>query len=684
MGVSIKWLKEYVDFDWTPEELAHKLTMGGVAIEGIEKTESDTVLELDLTPNRGDCLGLINLAREVAALNSSDIKIPDLKLKENNEKINDYITVQIDAPELCLRYTARVVKNVAIKPSPVWLQEHLINSGIRPISNVVDITNYVMLETNQPLHAFDYNLLANDKKIVVRRADDGEKFTTLDDVERELDHEMLVITDGRQPVALAGIMGGQNTEINENTTTVLLESACFLGTNIRKTSRKLALRSDSSIRFEKSTDVNGVIYAINRAADLIQQLAGGEIVAGISDEYPVSQIPKKILLRPERVNYLLGTSISAEDIKNYILRLKFEVSEVKDYLMVEVPTYRPDIEMEVDLIEEVARLHGYQNISAELPSGPATQGGLTAYQKFRDLLKSLMAQRFYEVINYSFINPAFFDLLLLPEDSDLRQVVKIANPLSEDQSVMRTLLLPGLLNTIGRNLARKNENLAFFEIGSVFCPETKGLPREKLKLAAVAAGSTDVNWLKHKVDMDFYYLKGVVENLLNQLGVAGYSFAETRASGYHPGRSALIKASGKVIGIMGEIHPQVLSNFSIKPRACAMELDVQILFELVAEKVMMEEIARYPAVERDIAVIVPKELGVASIIKVIREAEEQLLRDVVVFDLYSGEQVPEGYKSIAFKLTLQAQDRTLTDDEVNKSMSMVLEALKNNLGAEQR
>lgn len=684
MGVSIKWLKEYVDFDWQPEDLAHNLTMAGVAVEGIENTDNDTIMELDLTPNRGDCLGLINLAREVAALNGTDIRIPDLKIMENGENINDYITVRIDAPDLCPRYTARMIKNVTLKPSPAWMQEYLTNSGIRPIDNVVDVTNYVMLETNQPLHAFDYSLLGEDHTIVVRRAKPEEQFTTLDDVERELDRNMLVITDGSKPVALAGVMGGLNTEINDNTTTVLLESACFLGTNIRRTSNKLALRSDSSIRFEKGTDINGVIYAVNRAANLIQELAGGEVVSGICDTYPAPQVPKKILLRPERVNYLLDTSIASQEIKGFLTRLKFNVSEVKDYLMVEIPTYRPDIEMEVDLIEEVARLYGYQNIPTNLPYGPTTTGGLTPYQKFRDQVKSLMSHQLYEVINYSFINPAWLDMLLIPEDSELRNVVKIANPLSEEHSVMRTLLLPGLLATVSRNLARKNENLAMFEMGSVFYPDIQGLPGDKLKLAAIVAGSTNVNWLKNKVDMDFYYLKGIVENLLNQLGVTGYRFRAATDYGYHPGRTAFIQMGERVLGILGEIHPLVLQKFSIKPRACAFELDMEMLFEFSSRKILMEDIARYPSIERDIAIIVDLNLEVDKAISVIKGAENQLLREVVVFDIYSGEQVPQGSKSIAFKLKFQAGDRTLTEDEVNQSISVVLEALKNKLDARLR
>ncbi|MCX5780457.1 MAG: phenylalanine--tRNA ligase subunit beta, partial [Firmicutes bacterium] len=355
MGVSINWLHDYVKFDWTPEEVAHRLTMAGIAIEGVEKDDGDSLLGLDLTPNRGDCLGMINLAREIAALNDSEVIIPAIAIQESPEDIHQYIAVEIAAAELCPRYCARLVKNVTVKSSPIWMQARLLGAGIRPINNIVDITNYVMLESNQPLHAFDYDRLDAAKRIIVRRAADGEKILTLDDVERELDSAMLLITDNGRAVALAGIMGGRNTEISDQTVNVLLESAHFKGTGIRKTARKLALRSESSIRFEKGSDPNGVIYAINRAAALIQEYGEGQVVAGICDCYP-SPIPlPQIALRPDRVNYLLGTDLSSDQIQAYLRKLKFTWQEQPGNLLVTVPSYRPDIEMEVDLIEEVAR-----------------------------------------------------------------------------------------------------------------------------------------------------------------------------------------------------------------------------------------------------------------------------------------------------------------------------------------
>jgi phenylalanyl-tRNA synthetase beta chain len=422
------------------------------------------------------------------------------------------------------------------------MQDRLINSGIRPINNIVDITNYVMLETNQPLHAFDYNLLQASRTIVVRRARPGETITTLDDVERKLDDQMLLITEGGRGVALAGVMGGQNTEISDETTSVLIESANFLRTSIRRTSSRLGLRSDSSIRFEKGADVNGVIFALNRAAALMQELGQGEIVGGICDEYPEPQVPRQIILRPDRVNSVLGTELQPQQIKEYIQKLKFRLTEENGHLLVYVPTYRPDIEQEADLIEEVARLYGYNNIPATLPQGDTTIGGQNPSQLFRDRVVELMTRNLYEVINFSFISPRWFDMLLLPDNSPWRNAVQIANPLSEEQSVMRTLLLPGLLDLVSRNLARKNSNLAFFEMGKVFYPGEELLPVEEFKLAGIVAGRLDSNWTKNQVEMDYYYLKGLLENLFFDLGIQNIRCTAAQEPGYHPGRCAILQS----------------------------------------------------------------------------------------------------------------------------------------------
>ncbi|NLB88049.1 MAG: phenylalanine--tRNA ligase subunit beta, partial [Syntrophomonadaceae bacterium] len=665
-------------------ELAHRLTMAGIAIEGVENVDNDVILDLDLTPNRGDCLGLINLAREVSAITGNELKIPPINIKENDEDISDYVEVEIADTDLCKRYTARVIKNVEIKPSPSWLQEALINSGIRPINNVVDITNYVMLETNQPLHAFDYDLMNKNKKVLVRRAKDGEEIVTLDGTKRVLNNDMLVITDGEAPIALAGVMGGLDSEINDNTVNVLLESAAFAGVNIRKTSRLLGLRSESSMRFEKGVDVNGVIYASNRAAQLIQELAGGEIVKGIADAYPEPVKSAVITLRPERVNYLLGTDISTEQMESYLHSLDFKVTREGSNLLVEVPTYRPDIELEVDLIEEIARLYGYANIPATLPVGNTTQGGLNSYQKFKEKAVSILARNMHEVINYSFISPTMLDNLLLADDSELRNVVKIANPLSEEQSIMRTLLLPGLLDNISRNLARKNENLSFFEMGTVFFPKEEGLPEERLKIAAVVCGTSENNWLKHKITMDFFYLKGILENFLHELGLNNIEFVARKKPGYHPGRNAAILCNGVEIGVIGEVHPLVLENFEIKDKVSAFELELDEMYKLTTRRVMTESITKYPSVERDIAILVSKDITSSQIVKTIRDNGTDILRDVVVFDVYTGEQVPEGYKSMAFKLKLQPTEKTLTENEINDIVQNILAALEKDLAAKLR
>ncbi|MEQ8236133.1 MAG: phenylalanine--tRNA ligase subunit beta [Syntrophomonadaceae bacterium] len=681
MGVSINWLKEYVSFNWSPEELAHRLTMAGIAIEGVEHVEGDSLLELDLTPNRGDCLGMINLAREIAALNHAEVAIPVIELVESQTRIEDEIKVEIEAPDLCPRYTARVIRNVKVGDSPAWIQSRLIGAGIRPINNIVDITNYVMLECNQPLHAFDYDLLGAAKKIVVRRANQGENITTLDDVARELDRDMLLITDDGRPVALAGIMGGQNTQINENTINVLLESAYFKGTGIRRTARKLALRSDSSVRFEKGIDINGVIYASNRAAALMAKYGGGEVAAGVCDCYPDPLPLPKICLRPERVNYLLGTELNPAQIQNYLDDLKLEWQTENGALLVTIPSYRPDIEMEADLIEEVARLYGYENIPATLPRGDTTQGGLDTFQKFKDQVKQLMANQCYEIITYSFVSPRYFDMLMLPPDSKFRQVVKVANPLSEEQSIMRPLLLPGMLETISRNLARKNTNLAFFEMGSVFYPLGEELPLGVLKLGAIVAGSTDPNWLKLNLDLDYYYLKGTLENLFSKLGVGNVVWEETQEPSFHPGRTARIVSQGIQLGIIGEIHPLVRQQFDIRPRTCAFELDMDNLYACSRPRVMMSAITRYPAVERDLALVAKQEVQAAQAVDVIKECGGDLLARVQVFDIYTGEQVATGHKSMAFNLTFQSDQRTLTESEVNERMELIREGLRTRLQA---
>lgn len=683
MRVSLEWLKEYVDID-SSEELTAKLTMSGIAVEAVEEVDGDQVLILELTPNRGDCYGMINLAREVAAITGKKVKIPTVTLVEAGGDVNEYVKVDIQAPDLCPRYAARVVKNINIEPSPAWMQSRLVRAGIRPINNIVDITNYVMLETNQPLHAFDYRLIKGGR-IIVRRAGEGERFITLDDVERNLDSEMLVIADEERAIALAGVMGGQNTEINEGTRTVLLESANFCSISVRRTSRRLGLRTESSIRFEKGADPNGVVYAINRAAQLVEMLKAGEVVTGVSDLYPGRTDARVIELRPERVNHLLGTDLSPNEIRGYLENLGFPLKVKGGRIQVTIPSYRPDLELEVDLIEEVARLYGYNNIPSTLPHGPVTQGLRTPWQQFRDRSVEIFSRSLTEVINYSFINPRWLDLLLLGDRDRLRQAVKVANPLSEEQNVMRTTLLPGMLDTLSRNLARKNENLALFEMGAVFYPQESGLPVEKLHACGITSGKTEINWQVPSLEMDFFYLKGIVEDFLSAMRVTGceYKPAEDHPS-FHPGRTAIICQNGKELGILGEIHPRVLDNFGVKKRACAFELDLEAVFAASKRRRMAEEITRYPAVVRDLAILVPAGISAATVTGVIRAAGGGLLRKIILFDVYQGDQIPEDYKSLAYSLTFQSDQETLQDDQVNSLVQGILEELQKSAGAKLR
>ena len=685
MSASIEWLRDYVDIAGDGEQLAEELTMAGIAIEGVETIENDRLLNLDLTPNRGDCLGMINLAREIAAIRNLSLRIPELELIENSEDVNDYVRITIEDPDLCLRYCARVIKNVQAIASPEWLQQRLISAGVRPVNVPVDITNYVMLECNQPLHAFDYDLLQAEPHIIVRRAHAEETIITLDDVERHLDEDILLITDQNRPVAIAGIMGGQNTMIQEQTHNILLESACFYNISTRRSSKRLGLRSDSSIRFEKGVDPNGCTYAVDRAAMLMQQLGGGEIVGGIADCYPVPIKEQVIQLRYAKAERVLGVKIEPELIQEYMRRLRFAYTEDETGITVTVPTYRPDITGEEDLIEELTRLYGYDRIPASMPLS-AGQGGLDAWQVFREELRLALSHFLREAITYSFISPRHFDLLGLLADDPWRHTIAVANPLSEEQSVMRSSLLPGLLEAVNRNLARQNENPALFELGAIYQPPPVDLdmPVEKLKLAIIAVGETTAGWNNQAQAMDYYYLKGILERLGEELHIGALHFERLQHPMWHPGRSAQVKAGDLVVGIMGEIHPLVQEAYAIKHRIAALELDVEALFQAVQPRLMQGLITRYPAVERDIALIVDRNLSAETLVTVIHDQGGNLLQKVRIFDIYTGAPIATDRKSMALRLEFRSAERTLTEEEITPILSAILLAVQEKCGASLR
>ncbi|MCR4400796.1 MAG: phenylalanine--tRNA ligase subunit beta, partial [Syntrophomonadaceae bacterium] len=647
MRAPVEWLREYVDVPDDLPALAHTLTMAGLAVEGVEEVEGEAVLVFELTPNRGDCHGIVNLAREIAAITGAALRLPPAPPQADAGSVRQHVEVDIHAPSLCGRYAARIIEDVKVGPSPRWLQSRLLQCGVRPINNVVDVTNYVMLETNQPLHAFDHARLA-ERRIVVRRAERGERIVTLDGVERVLDEEMLVIADALRPVAVAGVMGGLDSEVSDSTRTVLLESAYFSASSVRRTSRRLGLRTEASIRFEKGTDPDGVLWAAQRAVDLMERIGAGRAVPGVCDVYPGRSAPRIVEVRPARVNALLGTDLGADQMQGYLQALQMEVRRAGDALMVTAPSYRPDLAEEADMVEEIARLHGYDRISPTVPTGPMATEGHNPWLEFRRSVRQVLAGAMNEVVTYSFINPRWLELLGLPEGSPLRQPLRLANPLSEEQSVMRTTILPGVLEVVARNLARRNENQAIFEVGAVFMPSAQPLPLERQWVCAVTAGRTAVNWGAPALEMDFYYLKGIAEHLLDRTGIQGCRFQAAGDIPYlHPYRAARIMHGERAVGTLGELHPRVLEGFGIRKRACALELDLEVMYSLAGPRRMSEGIARFPAVVRDIALVLGEEVEAERVDEVIRAAGGPLLRSVLLFDVYRGAPVPAGKKSMA-------------------------------------
>lgn len=691
MRVPISWLKEYVDINVPVGELANRLTMAGVAVDNIEQfSPKEIVLELELTPNRSDCLGIINVAREVAVVTGAALHLPEIRPEDDagsgRKTADDYTSVTIEDSGLCERYIARIIEDIRIAPSPLWMQERLLAAGIRPINNVVDVTNYVMLECGQPLHAFDYHRLT-ENRIVVRRARPGETMYTLDGSERELDDEMLVIADARNPVALAGVMGGLDSEVTEQTKTVLLESAYFNRVNNRLTAKKVGMRTESSLRFEKGIDIEGVAWAADRAVQLMEQIGAGRAVAGAVDNYVNPRFHKDIFLRAARVNHLLGTELSQTEILELLQRLGLDIRVQGDGgLLVSIPSYRQDLEREEDLVEEVARLYGYDNIPITLPSGATTQGIKNREQRLTDRTRELLvACGLTEVITFSFVNPNVFDRIGLAEDDPRRNVLLLANPMNEDQKALRTTLIPNLLEVAARNFNRRVLDLSVFELGRVFWPAADGspnvLPEEKTYLGGLCMGGGFASWDMPAQPWDFFYLKGVLEELFEGLGEVEYQFqAASDQLTFHPGRAARITVGGQDIGVIGEVHPDVQERYGLNKRVYAFEIDLGRLFDLIPEGKVYCPLPRFPSVQRDLALLVGDDIPAAVVAEKIRQLGGPLLEQVELFDLYRGGSIPAGQRSLAYSLTYQAPDRTLTDNEVNEVQQGIIEGLERELG----
>ena len=635
----------------------------------------DTVVEYEITSNRVDCFSILGIAREAAATFGKEFVPPVVPETGNNEDVNDYIKVSVKDDKLCSRYTARVVKNIKIAPSPEWMQCRLRAQGIRPINNIVDITNYVMEEYGQPMHAYDLDTI-EDREIVVRRAAKGEQFVTLDGQERTLDDSVLMICDGKKAIGIAGIMGGENSMITDNVKTMLFEAACFDGTNIRLSGRKIGLRTDASAKFEKGLDPNTAIEAMNRACQLIEELGAGEVVGGVVDVYPNVKGDKRIPFEPEKYNKLLGTDIAKETMLAYFSKIDLGYDPASNEVI--VPSWRQDLECDADLAEEVARFFGYDKIPTTLPSGEATTGKLTFKLRIEAVAREIAEFcGFSQGMTYSFESPKVYDKLLLPQDSPLRKAVVISNPLGEDFSIMRTVSLNGMLTSLSTNFNRRNKHVRLYELGNIYLPKqvpVTELPEERMQFTLGMYG-----------EGDFFTMKGVIEEFLYKAGMKlkpEYD-PESGKPFLHPGRQANVVYDGTVIGYLGEVHPTVAANYAIKERVYVAVLDMPEIVSRASFDHKYEGIAKFPAATRDISMVVPKKVLAGDIEKIFDEKGGQFLEKYDLFDIYEGAQIKPGYKSIAYSLSFRAKDRNLEDADITGAMDRIVNALER-VGAELR
>ena len=633
----------------------------------------DSIVEFEITNNRPDCYSLIGLARETAAAFNVPMKHHEPVVKGGAEgDLGELLDVDVQADDLCPRYTARMVRNVKIAPSPKWMRQRLRSAGIRPINNIVDITNYVMVEYGQPMHAFDYRYVKGGK-IVVRRAGEDKTLTTLDGNVRALQPDMLVIADETKPVGLAGVMGGENSEIVDDTVDVVFESANFLGSSIRKTALALGMRTDASAKFEKDIDPMLTVPAVNRACELVEMLGAGEVMDGMIDVLNYVPQPVTVKLEPERINALLGTDIPEADMIEYLRREEVPVVDG----MIQVPSWRPDLRVMADIAEEVARYYGYNNIETTLMRGATTMGGYSDAQKLENAAgAAARAMGYSEIITYSFVSPASFDAIRIPADSPLRRTVKLVNPLGEDTSIMRTVILPSMLDILSRNFAFKNKGVKLYEIGKIYLPKDgEKLPDEPKRMIFGTYGEHE----------NFFTLKGEIDAILDQLNVHPATYiADTKNPSYHPGRCADIVIDGKKMGVIGQIHPLVAETYGIGGEVYVAELDFTGLQAVLAPERVFHSLPKFPTVSRDLALVCEESMTVGMLEACIKKAGGKLLRSVQLFDIYRGPGIAPGKKSIAFSLELRADDRTLTDEDTTGVMNAVLEKLKNDLGVSLR
>lgn len=623
---------------------------------------NDVITEFEITSNRPDCLSVVGLAREASATFDLPYKVPSPNIKSGIDNVEDLLQVEIEDTDKCYRYVGAVIKNARIKPSPRWIRERLRAAGVRPINNIVDITNFVMLELGQPMHAFDLRYLEGNI-VKVRCAAEGEKITTLDGIERSLSSDMLVIADKNKPVAVAGVMGGEYSGIMEDTKTIVFESACFNGISVRQTAKKLGMRTESSARFEKELDPNGCMKSLIRALELVELLDAGDIVNGSVDRYPNVKEQRTLPFMPDWVNSFIGIDVSAKKQKEYLEKLAFEVKDSKVY----IPTFRNDIEHQADISEEIARLYGYENIPDRELKGVAN-GFLTKYQAFTQKVSSTMLSLgLTEVATYSFISPKAYDKIALPKDSEKRNSVVISNPLGEDTSVMRTTTLPSILEVLSRNYNNRNMSVSVFEPATIYVKTSDdSLPDEK-QILAVGMYSDSY---------DFFSLKGIIEELLYVCGISEYDVESVSDNpSYHPGKTAKITIQGKEIAILGEVHPEVRDNFEIGTRTYCAEIDIDLLFKLGNSEKSYKQLPKFPATTRDIAFVCDRNIPVLKLERLIVKAAGNTLEKITLFDVYQGEQIANDKKSVAFSLRLRSKDKTLTDQEADAAVKRSVKAL---------
>jgi phenylalanyl-tRNA synthetase beta chain len=683
MRVPYEWIRELVDISATPEEVSEKLTMIGLEVEGMESVEGDTVFEVNVTPNRPDCLNMIGIARELSAAFTAPLKIPGHEMP-GGQPVSEF-TIEILNPELCGRYTGRLIKDVRISDSPGWIRQKLKECGIRCINNVVDITNYALLEFGHPLHAFDADKIEG-KKIRVSTAGKDSKIVTLDGIERDLPEDTLLIRDGTRPIAIAGVMGGSNTEVSDNTKNIFLESAYFEPFSVRRTSKRLGLKSESSYRFERGTDIEFLEKALNRAALMIAEVAGGTIFE-IIDAYPVKFVSEPVEVKYERINKILGATLSKDEMLGILNRLGIPVEDKGHFFVIYPPAYRRDIKRDSDVAEEMARIYGYNRVSTTIPRSSLSSGGLNKKTMNIGRIEEAMRKAgFTDVINYSFMSMANLDALSIPETDRRRKAITISNPLTQEESLLRTTLAPALTGGLKYNLDRGMKDVGFFEISRVFEDTGEALPLEELRLGGIFYKEKGPSLWKEDAQ-GFYIVKGAIESMLEELKIHEYSFSSSAEPFLHTGQSADIRISDSYVGYLGVMGPEIVEKMDLKkqkPEIVLFELNLDVLLTRIPDSLQYSPVPKYPPIERDIAIIVDETIPSSHIRRIIETFPSELIGDVSVFDHFRGGNVPAGKKSLAYNIVYRSNERTLREEEIEELHSSLVNYIIEKTGGELR